>query len=320
MPNKTLIRICMVVFVALLAIGYISTTDWFKPKLKNRPLVIAHRAGSGQWPQNSRTAVLNSIATTQAEDPAKRYQGIELDIVLTKDDQLVLSHDPWIHATLCQTASGEVLKERILIRHLTLADLQSQFLCGGVSDNDFPQVVPKAESIMTLDEVLEALTGSPEMVLYLDIKIDGELTARAEAYANALARSLERSQLTNRIYIEGPSMESLMAYRTAIKDSFVSVLSYPPFSAEENLYLTAISSRWLTKIGIHSPLKIAREAVADAIAAPTQVITWNAANNSRKNGVAVVLFTPNSKEDFARYCSWPADILITDFPNLGHCP
>jgi glycerophosphoryl diester phosphodiesterase len=105
---------------------------------------------------------MNSIARAGAKDPAKRYHGIEIDIVLTKDGHPVLSHDPWVHTTLCRTASGEPIADRILIRDLTLAELQSQFICGGAADKDFPQVIPKSEKIMTLDEVLAALKSAPE--------------------------------------------------------------------------------------------------------------------------------------------------------------
>jgi glycerophosphoryl diester phosphodiesterase len=264
--------------------------------------------------------VLNSIARAGTNDPAKRYHGIEIDIVLTKDGHPVLSHDPWVHTTLCQTASGEAIGGRILIRDLTLAELQSQFICGGVPDKDFSQVIPKAEKIMTLDEVLAALNSAPDMVLYLDVKIDSDITASAEAYARAISKRLETSRLPNRLYIEGPSAESLSAYRSAIHAKYVAVLSYPPFSARENPVLTAIKARWFTKLRLRNPLDKALEAKAGAVAGPKQVITWAAAKESRDNGVEVVLFAPNSRKDFEKYCPWPVDMLITDYPEIGHCP
>ena len=310
-----------VIIVALgLTAAYISTTDLLKPKLHHSPLIIAHRAGGGQWPQNSRTAVMNSIARAGAQDPAKRYHGIEIDIVLTKDGHPVLSHDPWVHETLCQTAAGDPIGERILIRYLTLAELQSQFLCGGVPDKDFSQVIPQAEMIMTLDEVLAALKSVPEMVLYLDVKVDGDITASAEAYAGAISKLLETARLPNRVYIEGPAAESLKAYRSAIGTKFVAVLSYPPFSASENAVFTALKARWLTKLKLRNPLDKAREARAAAVAGPNQVITWTAARKARDNGVAVALFTPNTRKAMDRYCTWPVDMLLTDYPELGHCP
>jgi glycerophosphoryl diester phosphodiesterase len=299
---------------------YISTSNELKPELHHTPLIIAHRAGGGQWPQNSRTAVLNSIARAGAKDHTQRYHGIEIDIVLTKDGYPVLSHDPWVHTTLCRTASGEPIGDRILIRDLTLAELQCQFICGGIADDDFPRVVPKGEKIMTLDEVLDALKNAPEMVLYLDVKIDSDLTASAEAYASAISKCLEAARLPNHLYIEGPSPESLSAYRSAIQAKFVAVLSYPPFSAKENSVLKAMIARWFTKLRLRSPLRKAQEAKADAVAGPMQVITRTAARQARDNGVAVVLFTPNTREDLYKFCTWPVDMLITDYPNLGHCP
>ena len=299
---------------------YISTFNELKPELHHSPLIIAHRAGGGQWPQNSRTAVMNCIARAGAKDHAQRYHGIEIDIVLTKDGHPVLSHDPWVHTTLCRTASGESIGDRILIRDLTLAELQSQFICGGIADEDFPQVVPKGEKIMTLDEVLEALESAPEMVLYLDVKIDGDLTASAEAYAKGISKCLEPARLPNRLYIEGPSAESLSAYRSAIHTNFVAVLSYPPFSAKDNSALAALKARWFTKLKLRSPLRKAQKAKAGAVVGPTQVITRTAARHARDNGVAVVLFTPNTREDLDKFCTWPVDMLITDYPNLGHCP
>ena len=318
--KKVLINYVVLISALALAAGCTGTTDELKSELHHSPLIIAHRAGGGQWPQNSRTAVLNSIARAGAKNPAQRYHGIEIDIVLTKDGHPVLSHDPWVHTTLCQTVSGEPIGDGILIRDLTLAELQSQFICGGVPDKDFSQVIPKAEKVMTLDEVLAALKSAPDMVLYLDVKIDSDITASAEAYARAISKRLEAARLPNRLYIEGPSAESLSAYRSAIRAKFVAVLSYPPFSAKENSVLTAIKARWFTKLRLRNPLDKAREAKAGAVAGPKQVISWTAARQARDNGVAVVLFAPNTRKDLGRYCTWPVDMLITDYPELGHCP
>jgi glycerophosphoryl diester phosphodiesterase len=290
------------------------------PKLQNPALVIAHRAGGGQWPQNSRTAVLNCIERAQAGAPEKRIDGMEMDIALTRDGIPVLSHDPWVHTTLCTTASGEPIRERVLIRDKTLAELQTQYLCGGVRDQDFPRVEPKAETIMTLEEVLQALKKAPQMLLYLDVKIDGDLTAGAEDYAQAIAKLWEAAGLPNRLYIEGPSPESLAAYRSAIKTDFVPVLSYPPFTVMENSSRTAVRARWLTRLRLDSPWTAARNAQAGAVVGPTQVIFRFAAEEARENGVQVVLFTVNTREDIESYCGWPVDVLITDYPDLGHCP
>ena len=317
-------KIRIIVGVILLAFGlaacHTSTTSPVKTQTDNPPKVIAHRAGGGQWPQNSRTAVLNCIARAQDLTLQNRYDGMEMDIALTKDGIPVLSHDPWVHTSLCTTASGKPVRDRVLIRDKTLAQLQTQYLCGGVREPDFPLVHPKAEPIMTLDEVLQALKLAPDMMLYLDVKIDGDLTASAEDYAKAISTRWEAAGLSNRLYVEGPTPESLAAYRSAFTTNFVPVLSYPAFTVTEDFTWTALKARWLTKLQLRSPLAAARKAKARAVAGPTQVITRHAAGEARDKGVEVVLFTPNTRNDLERYCQWPVDVLITDFPDLGHCP
>ncbi len=322
---KTRVKKAWVGFGAVIAAlaltaGCAGTTAVSTPGLHHSPMIIAHRAGGGQWPQNSRTAVISSIAGFRAEGPTKSFHGIEIDIVLTKDGHPVLSHDPWVHTTLCRRASGEAIGDRVLIRDITLAALHAHFTCGGIADEAFPRVIPKAETIMTLEEVLDELKSAPEMVLYLDVKVDGDMTAGAKDYAREISKRLAIARLPNRLYIEGPSGESLSAYRSEIHTDFVAVLSYPPFSARENPVLTAVIARWLTRLRWRSPLEKARAANAEAIAGPKQVVTRAAAGQTRDNGVAVVLFAPNTKEDLEKYCNWPVDMLITDYPDLGPCP
>ena len=64
----------------------------------------------------------------------------------------------------------------------------------------------------------------------------------------------------------------------------------------------------------------ARAANAGAVAGPKQVITWTAAKQARDNGVEVVLFAPNTRKDIEKFCTWPADMSLTDYPELGPCP
>ena len=158
------------------------------------------------------------------------------------------------------------------------------------------------------------------MALYLDVKVDSNITASAEDYARAISGLLATARLPNRLYIEGPAAKSLNAYRSIIGTEFVAVLSYPPFSASENSFFTALKARWFTKLKLRNPLDKAQEAKADAVAGPKQVITWAAARKARDNGVAVALFTLNTRKDLDRYCTWPVDMLLTDYPELGHCP
>jgi hypothetical protein len=118
---------------------------------------------------------------------------------------------------------------------------------------------------MSLEEVLQVLKKAPQLMLYLDVKIDGDLTAGAEDYAQAVSRLWETAGLPNRLYIEGPSAESLAAFRSVIKRDFVPLLSYPAFSAKGKSPRTALMARWLTRRRVNCPWTAARCAQAGVV-------------------------------------------------------
>lgn len=283
------------------------------------PLVLAHRAGSGQWPQNSRTAVLSSIAAATREQPPGAYQGIEVDVVLTRNGVPVLSHDPWIDPAACTLADGRPLTERRLIRELTWTEARSTFLCGGLADPEFPDVTPRAETLMTLDEVLQALRAAPAMALYLDLKIDGDLTREAADYAQAVFERWDREKLPNRLFVEGPSQSALEEYRHAAGTPFTAVLSFPVFSASENPTWTGAKAWFRVLFGFASPQTAGRAAHADAVAAPRQILTERTALDVRRAGLEVAVFPANTRAELSTLCDWPIDVILTDYPELGNC-
>lgn len=74
---------------------------------------------------------------------------LELDLAVTRDNVLVVSHDPVLHPPIC---SGP--HPRAIVRELTLDELR-EWDCGALQNPDFPRQTPiPGTSIPTLDEVL----------------------------------------------------------------------------------------------------------------------------------------------------------------------
>lgn len=93
------------------------------------PKIIAHRGASAHAPENTLKAF--QMALEQGAD------GIELDVMLTKDGRLVVIHDDTVDRTTNGTGK---------VREMTLAELKAL---------DFGQ----GEPIPTLDEVFEGFGG-----------------------------------------------------------------------------------------------------------------------------------------------------------------
>lgn len=282
----------------------------------NKLLVFAHRASSGLWMQNSRNAVMQTVALFSQENST--VDGIEVDIVLTKDHIPVLSHDPWIHTELCVRVDGAPL-ERTLIKNKTFAELQQDYRCGGIKDKDFPQALQKTESIMGFDEFLMAVKQEPKLMVYLDIKLQPPLTASANDYAKAIFSRWEKHKINNPLFIEGPNAQAIQAYKQHGNTPMTTVLSYPVFLADENWFiggaLAAIKSFFHPK----HVLTHIKASGADAVASPIQVINTRLERLLHNHHISTIVFTPNDQNSVNKLCKSRVDIMITDLPTLKRC-
>jgi glycerophosphoryl diester phosphodiesterase len=279
-------------------------------------LILAHRASSGLWIQNSRNAVQQTVALYQQKP--RSFHGIEVDIVLSKDLVPVLSHDPWIHTRLCQR-NDKARLTKTFIKDLTLANLQRDYICGSTIDNDFPNAKTKPESIMEFTEFLSEVRQTPELIVYLDLKIQPPLTLSAEQYADAIFSLWQQFDMPNPLYIEGPDAQAIAAYRQHATTDFKAVLSFPAFWADKDPIATGV---WASIKALFKPKKaitMAKIAEADAIASPTQVANNRLRKSFVGSGKEVIVFTPNTAEAIATICKQKTTILISDYPNLGPC-
>jgi glycerophosphoryl diester phosphodiesterase len=94
----------------------------------------AHRGGRNLRPENTLPSMevgLDNLANT-----------LETDNGVTKDGVPVLSHDPYVDVGKCRKADGspyDKLQDEVLIKDLTLKQLQSEFICDGVIRTGTPQ-------------------------------------------------------------------------------------------------------------------------------------------------------------------------------------
>jgi len=75
----------------------------FKPQIPKFD-VQGHRGARGLMPENTIPAfllALDSGVTT-----------LEMDLAITKDKQVIVSHEPWMSAAYCLNPSGQGIKEK----------------------------------------------------------------------------------------------------------------------------------------------------------------------------------------------------------------
>src|SRR5687768_452968 len=97
-------------------------------------VIHGHRGCRGLWPENT----LRSFEA--AVDLGA--QAIELDLVVTRDMELLVSHDPFMHHQICAKPDGSAIEAReerdYNIFNMSTAEAQT-YVCGTLAHPHFPE-------------------------------------------------------------------------------------------------------------------------------------------------------------------------------------
>ncbi len=278
------------------------------------PVVEAHRGAAGYWPQNSRTAMRGSIAAG--------YEGLEFDLVLTADDVPVLSHDAWLHETLCTLQDGTALDGRILLRDLTLEAVLAGYTCGGVPDPENPDAEVVAETVMTFDELLAELAeAEADLVVHIDVKYLEGATPEPEVIAPVVLQRWWDADLPQPWYVSADHAGLLLEFRRLADEAgepIVTSLIWPYFPPDGSDTLVALEAEALAMLGVEDLEDLADDAEADGIAIPWQILDRRQVELARRRGLEVQAWTLNDEDLLTAFSAWPLDALITDYP--GRAP
>ncbi|MGE0770072.1 MAG: glycerophosphodiester phosphodiesterase family protein [Cyclobacteriaceae bacterium] len=114
--------------------------------------IQGHRGARGLMPENTIPAfilALDSGVTT-----------IELDLAVTSDKRIVVSHEPWMAASICLDSSGNEIPEKEEMTHnifkMTYEQV-SRFDCGSKINERFPQQAKIKATKPLLEDVIVAV-------------------------------------------------------------------------------------------------------------------------------------------------------------------
>lgn len=161
-----------------------------------KPLQIAHRGGAGLWPENTMEAFERAIAMGA--------DGIELDVHLSRDGQLVVHHDESLKPAIARGPDGQWLtRPTPLLKELSAAELAAydvgRLRPGASYSARYPEQTPFDGARVPLLADVYALVkraAKPGFRLYVELKtalLDLSQSADPVALADA-AVALTRAQ------------------------------------------------------------------------------------------------------------------------------
>ncbi len=224
-------------------------------------LVHGHRGARARLPENTLPAF--EYAIEQGVD------ALEMDMAVTKDNVIVISHDPILHGPVC---TGP--KESAVIHQLTLAEVR-QWDCGAVQNPRFvtQRTIPGTR-MPTLDDVFH-LAPRGSFAYNIETKSfpdHPEFTPPPDEFARMVLAKIREYKLEKRIILQSFDFRTLVAMRKLAPDIRLSALT----ETDPRDFTAIVKEAGNAEI-ISPEVKLVTPAkVAAAHAAGLQVVPWTA--------------------------------------------
>ncbi len=233
---------------------------------------------------------------------------IELDVVITSDKQVVVSHEPWISGSICLDSSGSSIsskdEKKYNIYRMRYEELLT-FDCGSKLNERFPQQQKMQVAKPLLRDVITAVEnriksyGSYEVDYNVEIKstpeTDRKFHPAVEEYSDLVYAVMDEYIPLERLVIQSFDFRVLKYWHTKYPEIRLAALVENTRSVDANL----------TALGFHPAIYspyfklLSREKVQQLHHLKIRVVPW----------------TVNEVADMLSLKGMGVDGLITDYPN-----
>ncbi len=264
-------------------------------------LVHGHRGARAMRPENTLAAFRYAIENG--------VDVLEMDLAVTKDNVLVVSHHPAI-ATDKPSYPGERQcigpHDGMPIRQQTLSEIK-QYDCGSKTLKEFPkQVAVPGEKIPTFEEVLD-LALPTNVQLNVETKSfpnRPELTPTPEEFVRLINDAVVKRHMESRVILQSFDYRTLLAMK-----------KLNPSIRRAALFGVA---RGDAAMGITDPDKdfvsLAKKSQATLLSPAFQLVTPEAVKAAHDAGFPVVPWTANTPADWQKLLDANVDAIISDDP------
>ncbi|MGZ4048362.1 MAG: glycerophosphodiester phosphodiesterase family protein [Bacteroidia bacterium] len=262
--------------------------------------VHGHRGFRGLFPENTLTAF---------EEAAKAGADyIEFDVVISKDSQVVVSHEPWFNSKTCSEPNGKQVTKRHQhnIYKLNYAEIK-KFDCGKRGNKKFPQQAKIAEYKPLLSELIETMerytkeNNLPPIHYNLEIKCnkagDGKYHPAPDVMAALVFNVIKKYNINDRILIQSFDTRSLNAIHKLNPDLKIGLLVANLRSVNRNIKKLGFSPAYYNPV--------------------FQFTGKKTIDHAHLRSCKIVVWTVDSEKKMKKLMKMGADGVITDYPDVA---
>lgn len=281
-----------------------------------------HRGARGLLPENTLPAFARALAIGVTT--------LELDIGLTRDGVVVVSHDRVLNPDITRGPDGRWLsRPGPAIHALTYDELQAydvgRINPGSAYAARFARQQPvDGTRIPALAEVfaLARKAGNDAVRFNIETKLSPlqpEQTASPEALAHALITLIKKENMSGRATIQSFDWRTLAIVQQQAPD-IATVYLTAQQNFTDNILADKAASPWMP--GLHvgrfgGSIPRLVKAAGGAVWSPSYTeISADSVNEAHSLGLKVVVWTVNNDADMRRMMGWRVDGIISDYPDL----
>lgn len=260
--------------------------------------IQGHRGARGLLPENGISGFLLALDY--------RVTTLEMDVVITGDNQVLVSHEPYFNPIICSFNGEGVSLESNNIYRMSL-DAMRTIDCGRKGNPGFPE--QKAESMYKplLSEVIRAVEEKIEFESLYPVRYNIEI--KSQPNSDRLFHP-EPSEFSDLVYNE--VSKYLDWERVTIQSFDYRVLryfndQYPEVELAQLVWKTGNNISEVEKLGFAPEIYSCYYKLLDK-----EVI-----ESIQSKGIKVIPWTVNDAEDMKKLVAWGVDGIITDYPNIA---
>ena len=262
----------------------------------------AHRGGRALFPENTMHGMLSSL---KFED----LTTLEMDVVISKDKQVLLSHDPWFSSEICSYPNDDrvlpIDDEKLRLYEMTYEEIK-KWDCGQRWNKNFPKQKPRGQYKPLLKDVILAVREYCAEQKHADVNFNIEIKSHPEwdnfmtpppaEFAKLVYEVVKNSEVKDRILIQSFDVRSLKAMHE--------------LDPELKLVLLVENDRDYKK-------KLAGLDFKPAVYSPHySLIDKAAVDNLHQMGLKVIPWTVNDSLQMMKTIEMGVDGIISDDPEL----
>jgi len=274
-----------------------------------------HRGARGLLPENTLPAFERALRIGVAT--------LEMDVAVTADGVVVVSHDPVLNPDLARGPDGKWLSAPVVIRQLTFAQLQRYDVGRLRPGSEYARTfagqrpldgtrIPTLASVFELARRLDARHVQFSIETKVDLRQPAN-TPDPDSFADAVLKVVREAGMEERVIVQSFDWRTLQAVRHAaprIRTAYLTAQS-PRFTNLDSPQWTA----GFTLAEHGSVPRMVRAAGGHAWSPNFQALTAEAVGEAQSLGLKVIPWTVNEPADIARVLDLGVDGIISDFPD-----